>query len=294
MTSIRPPRSFCSGAQRLGRCGQTAAASALGVALFIGAALAAEAASAPAAPPETPHSAAADAAAYEQCMRLARQDPAAAKKFADSWHEHGSKHPAEHCAAVALIGLKHYAEAAARLEALAQDMLQSPVALRAGVLQQAAQAWLLAGKPVRAYAADGMALTLRPDDPDLLVDRAEAAGEARWFEKAVADLDRVLQKYPTRVDALVYRGSAYRELGRLDRALADLDKALSLAPDSAAALLERGNLLSLRGDLAGAQRDWARVAAAAPGSPAAAAAKSNIERLARRRRTAPAPVPSQR
>lgn len=223
-------------------------------------------------------------------MQLARQDPAAARKFAEGWHGDGSRHPAQHCAAVALIGLKQYVEAATQLEALAQDMLQSPIALRADVLEQAAQAWLLAGNPARAYAADSMALGLRPGDPDLLVDRAEAAGAARWFDKAVADLDRVLQANPARVDALVYRGSAYRALGRLDAALADLDRALSLAPDSAAALLERGNLLSLQGDLAGAQRDWARVRDVAPGSPAAAAASSNIERLAHQQGTAPAPA----
>jgi tetratricopeptide (TPR) repeat protein len=228
-----------------------------------------------------PHSAEADAAAYDRCMTLAREDPAAAKKFAEGWHEEGSKHPAQHCAAVALFGLKQYAEAAGRLEALAQDMLQSPVALRADVLEQAAQAWLLAGNPARAYGADSLALGLRPGDPDLLVDRAEAAGAAHWYDKAIADLDRVLTATPTRVDALVYRGSAYRALGRLDASLADLDKALAEEPDSAAALLERGNLLSLKGDLAGAQRDWARVAAVAPGSPAAAAAASNLERLAK-------------
>jgi len=134
--------------------------------------------------PLLPHSAEADAATYDHCMQLARQEPAAAKKLADGWHERGGAHPAEHCAAVALIGLKQYAPAATRLEALAQDMLNSPMSLRADVLEQAGQAWLLAGDPGRAYAADGMALNLRPGDPGLLVDRAEAAGAARWYDKA--------------------------------------------------------------------------------------------------------------
>ena len=120
-------------------------------------------------------------------------------------------------------------------------MLQAPASLRADVLDQAAQAWLLAGEPARAYAADGAALELRPEDADLLVDRAEAAGSAGWFDKAIADLDRVLKADPTRLDALIYRASAYREEGRLDPALADIDKALTLAPNSVPALLERGN-----------------------------------------------------
>jgi len=261
----------------------TAAAIAIVLATTPGAKAAGPAASAP------PRSAEADAVAYEQCMQLARDDPEAAAKFAANWHERGSKHPSEHCAAVALIGLKQYPEAAARLEALARDMLQSPVALRAGVLEQAGQAWMLAANYGRAYEAISMALSLRPGDPDLLVDRAAAAGEAHWFDKAVEDLDRVLKDHPDRVDALVYRAAAYRAQGRTEAALADLDKALAAAPDTPAALLERGNLLALKGDFDGARRDWSRAAAAAPTSAAAVAAKSNIERLTQRQKPAAAP-----
>ncbi len=235
---------------------------------------------APPPPAAPPHPADADAAAYERCMNLARQDPAAAKKLAEGWHQRSGAHPAEHCLAVALIGLKQYKEAADRLEKLGQAMVRAPAELRAGVLDQAAQAWLLAGDPGRAYAADGAALGLRPGDPDLLTDRAEAAGAAGWFAKAVDDLDRVLKTHPERLDALIYRATAYRELDRLDPALADIDAALKLSPDSVPALLERGNIRRLRGDADGAREDWDRIAALAPGSAAEAAAKANIERLA--------------
>src|SRR5207302_9454958 len=148
----------------------------------------------------------------------------------------------------ALIGLKQYKEGASRLEKLAQAMIHAPRALRADVLGQAAQGWLLAGDPRRAYAADGAALGLRPEDAGLLIDRAEAAGSAGWFDKAVADLDRVLKADPGRLDALIYRASAYRAQDRLDPALADISAALRRAPDSIPALLERGNIRLLRGD----------------------------------------------
>ena len=220
-----------------------------------------------------------EAAAYARCMKLAQEDPAAGRKLAQGWREKGGAHPAEHCLAVALIGLRQYQEAAARLEKLAQDMVRAPASLRADVLGQAAQAWLLAGDPGRAYAADGLALGLRPDDPELLVDRAVAAGSAKWFDKAVTDLDRVLKADPKRLDALIYRASAYRALGRLDPALADIDAALKLAPQSAPALLERGNIRVLRGDASGAREDWSRIPGLAPGTAADAAAKANIARL---------------
>jgi tetratricopeptide (TPR) repeat protein len=233
----------------------------------------------PSTPPRPPRNAEADAATYDRCVKLAKQDPGAARSLAHTWHERGGAHPADHCAAVALIGLKQYKEAATRLEALAQVMKTAPVALRADVLDQAGQAWLLAGDPVRAYAAAGQALSLQPNDPELLVDRAEAAASAGYLDKAVADLDHVLKADPSRLDALIYRASANRALDRLDPALADVEKALAQAPNSVLALLERGNIRRLKGDLKGAREDWELIGRLAPGSQADMAARANIEHL---------------
>jgi tetratricopeptide (TPR) repeat protein len=235
--------------------------------------------SAAAADPAIPRRAEAEAATYERCMKLAKQDAAAAQKMAEEWHDRGGAHPADHCFAVALIGLKRYTEAGTRLEALAQAMKTAPAALRAQVLDQAGQAWLLAGDPVRAYAAAGASLTLQPNDPDLLIDHAEAAASAGYLEKAVADLDRVLKADSGRVDALTYRASANRALNRLDPALADIEKVLALTPNSVPALLERGNIRRLKNDLAGARQDWERVGRLAPGSQADMAARANLEHL---------------
>ncbi|HEX6441680.1 MAG TPA: tetratricopeptide repeat protein [Stellaceae bacterium] len=231
--------------------------------------------------PKPPRPADADAATYDKCMQLARAKPAEAKALAEGWAARGGKHPAEHCLAVALIGLKQYRPAAERLDKLAEAMAAVPplAELRAGVLAQAGQAWLLAGDPSHAYADAGAALSLHPDDAEILIDRAEAAGSAGWYDKAVEDLDRVLKADPARVEALVYRASAYRELGRLDPAMADLETALKKEPNSVPALLERGNIRGLKGDLDGARQDWRRVAALAPGSPAESAAKANLDHL---------------
>ena len=235
-----------------------------------------------------PRDAAVEAATYERCMKLARQNPGEARSLAQSWHEHGGAHPADHCAAVALIGLKQYKEAAIRLEALAQGMTTAPAGLRAEVLDQAGQAWGLAGDPVRAYAAAGAAVALEPNDLDLLIDRAQAAASAGYYDKAVADLDHVLKSDPSRVDALIYRASANRALDRLDPALADVEKAIARAPNSVPALLERGNIRRLKGDNEGARRDWERVGQLAHGSQADMAAKANIEHLQSNGAVAPA------
>jgi len=234
---------------------------------------------APPGKPSPPHSAAADEATYDRCLDLAKSDPGAARDMAEHWQSRGGAHPADHCYAVALVGLKQYKEGATRLEALAQAMVHAPNSLRAEVLDQASQAWLLAGDPARAYAADTAALGLLPNDADILVDRAEAAGSQGWYDKALADLDRALKADPNRVDGLVYRATAYRQLGKLDEAFADISRAVDLSPDSVAALLERGDILRLKGDDDGARKDWVRVSELAPGSDADAEAKTNIERL---------------
>jgi len=248
------------------------------ISLLIATAAAAEPASSPTRP-AVPRNAEADAVTYDRCLKLAKQNPGAAQSLAQTWHERGGAHPADHCAAVALVGLKRYKEAATRLEALAQAMTTAPAGLRADVFDQAGQAWLLAGDPVRAYAAAGQALGLQPNDPELLLDRAEAAASAGYYDKAVADLDHVLKADPGRVEALIYRASANRALKRLDPALADVEKALALTPNSVPALLERGNIRRLNGDLEGARADWERIGQLAPGSQADMAARANIEHL---------------
>jgi tetratricopeptide (TPR) repeat protein len=216
---------------------------------------------------------------YERCMALARSNPEAGRDMAQRWRAGGGAHPAEHCEAVALIGLGQFPEAARQLEALADEMAKAPADLRAEVLGQAGQAWLLAGDTAKAHAVLSQAVAIAPDDLDLLTDRAAAAGALGKSEEALADLDRVLAKDPRRADALTFRAAAKRALGRLDAALADADAALKLAPSSPDALLERGNVLGMKGDAKGARRDWEQAAKLAPASAAAAAAKANLARL---------------
>ena len=222
----------------------------------------------------------AQAAEYARCIRLAKSRPAAGESLAAAWQKRGGGHPAWHCRAVALFGLRRYREAARNFDALAQAMARDPASLRAGMLDQAGQAWLLAGEPVRAYADCGAAAALRPGDPELLIDEAETAAAASYYDKALEALDRVLQQNPKRLDALIYRAAAYRALNRSAPALVDIEKALAEAPNSLPALLERGNIRLLAGDIAGARGDWMRVARLSPKSAEGRAARANLARLA--------------
>ncbi len=215
---------------------------------------------------------------YERCMLLARQDPSQGLNEALAWESMGGGEAARHCGAIALVGLRQYDKAARRLEDLAAES-QSSAKLRAGMLAQAGQAWLLAGDPERAFAAQTKALNLVPGAPDLLVDRAESLAEQKKYKEALADLDQALAAAPNRVDALTFRGTAKRFLDDRKGAEIDIAKALSIDPNYQDAWLESGILKRLAGNDVEARQAWSKVLEIAPHSAAADSARRDIELL---------------
>jgi tetratricopeptide (TPR) repeat protein len=212
----------------------------------------------------------------ERCFDMLRTDPEGARFFADGWEAAGGGDGARHCAALALLALGETERGAERLEDLARRSGADP-ATRAAVFAEAGNAWMLAGDADRAFGAATMALTLAPDDPALLLDRALALGAMERYADALEDLDRAVALDPSRADAWVLRGAANRQLNRAAEAERDVARALALAPDNAEALLERGALRRARGDVRGARADWERAARLAPDSDAAELARRNLE-----------------
>lgn len=220
------------------------------------------------------------AATYEDCMLMVDASPESAYEKAMSWAAMGGGEAAEHCAAVALIGMRHYVEAGQRLEDLANKLARKgKAALSVEALAQAGQAWLLDKNLERAYAVQTAALKLAPDNVELLVDRAVTLGEAKNYGDALADLNRALELAPNRPDILIYRASAQRYLGHDSAAMQDVERALVLDPNNPEGLLERGNLRRLKNDVAGARDDWQRAATLAEGQPTGNAAQANIATL---------------
>jgi tetratricopeptide (TPR) repeat protein len=224
-------------------------------------------------PPEPPRFA--EGPEADHCLGLLRTDPEAAHAFARAWNADGGGDGAQHCAALAVLAQGEIERAAEDLEALARRSGAGKPA-RAAVFAQAAQAWLMAGAPARAFAATTMALALTPDDVELLIDRATALGTMGRFGEAVADLDRALASDLERPDALVFRAAAWRNLDRAEPARRDIERALALDPANAEALLERGILRQLAGDTEGARMDWERAIEIAPHSAAADLAFQNL------------------
>jgi tetratricopeptide (TPR) repeat protein len=204
-----------------------------------------------------------DGAHYARCMALSTRDAATALADATQWSKSGGGAAAEHCAARALVGLKHYGEAAARLDALARAP-STPAGMRGEIFSQAGNAWLLAGNGAKAVASLRSALTLSAGDADTFADLGRADAMLHNWKDAVLDLNAAiaLRRGP---ELLVLRASAHRALQDYRPALTDLNAALAIRPGNPDALLERGLLRRDLGDVGGARTDFG--AAQKSGSP---------------------------
>ncbi len=215
---------------------------------------------------------------YEKCLGMLTNDPAGAQNFAEAWEATGGGDGATHCLGLATVALGEPDKGAEMLEQLANVSKGTDVA-RATVYGQADQAWMMAGEAGRAYGAATLALSLSPDDVDLLIDRAVAAGILERYQDAIDDLTHALDIDPLRPDAYTFRGSAWRHMGHLDLAEDDVSRALLLDPDQPEALLERGILRQRKDDSEGARTDWERAISLAPDTATADLAEQNLALL---------------
>ncbi|MBM3600384.1 MAG: tetratricopeptide repeat protein [Alphaproteobacteria bacterium] len=217
---------------------------------------------------------------YRQCLAKVNENAEAGFERARDWRISGGGIPSRHCAAMALIALQKFAMAAQMLEQIAGDQADMSPELRADVLAQAGQAWIMQGDAVRAISAQTAALKLKPDDPDLLIDRSIGYGGSGRYWEAIDDLNRVIELNPRRADAYVFRASAYRLVDAPELALDDVAEALRLSPGSPDALLERGMLRRMTGDDAGARQDWVQVVRMGAAAGAALdVARANLEKM---------------
>ena len=216
---------------------------------------------------------------YESCMTLAQRTPAEAYSSAKSWSEKGGGAAAQHCGAVALIGMNKPKEAAQMMERAAESIRAEKPILAAELYGQAGQAWTMADDVTHALNAQNEGLALAPDNTDLLVDRAISYAAKQDYRSAVADLDKAHELDAYRADILTYRASAWRYLRDNKKALEDAEAALALEPQNPEALLERGIIRRLTDDPEGARIDWMQVMALAGGTPAGDAAKANLDKL---------------
>ena len=216
---------------------------------------------------------------YDACLKKTDRHPDEALEMAMNALVDGADPMAEHCAAVALVGLKQYGEAARRLDALARKGSAGDAEMRATILDQAGNAWLLAGNSELATASFTAALALMPSEAIFLIDRARASAALKKWPQAEQDLSSALVSEPGNTEALVLRSSARRAQKNLQGAKGDVTQALLLDPENIEALAERGLIRASSGDKAGARQDFLKVLEKAPSSAAATSARKEIEKL---------------
>lgn len=217
---------------------------------------------------------------YRICMQMTRVDPSAAFERALGMQDLGGGVPARHCAAVALMHLGQYEEAAKRFEAMAGMMPDdAPADIVSDILAHAGIAWMEAGNLDRAHSVQTAALDLTPNSPVILVDRSMVLAQGGHYWEAIDDLNRALELNNTDPAAFAMRASAYRYVEANELAMDDVERALRLDPDHPEALLERGILHRIAGNSEAARRDWLRLITLHDGRPAAEDARRNLELL---------------
>src|SRR5438552_13279793 len=216
-------------------------------------------------------------AAYEHCLASVKHDAAGALTEAEQWSASGGGAASLDCAALALVQLKRYGEAAQALENAAR--LMPAGAANAALLDQAGNASLLAGDAAKAESDFTAALAMAPKDEDILADRARARGAAKNWSGAFDDLTAVLALDPNRADIYVLRASALHAEGKKKEARADIAHALAIYPGYPEALVERGAMRMESGDISGARDDWQQVAREVPDSGAGQTARARLQQL---------------
>lgn len=181
-------------------------------------------------------------AQHKSCLEKIAVDAEVAYEDALAWRNDGGGRRAKHCIAMSLFALGQPDEAAHRLDALAEAADGGSPAMRANFYSEAANFWLEADDPTRAFASAAAGLKISYDHLDLRISRARAYAATDRFDYAETDLTSVLTLAPNRADALRYRADARLRQGKLDAAKTDIEAALDLDIQSVETALLRGRI----------------------------------------------------
>ena len=150
---------------------------------------------------------------YTDCMALARNEPLKALPVAEKWNGEGGGLGARHCVAIAMFEAGRYVQAATQFEAIARDMGRSGPACAPSCGPRRARPGSRPEQAEKAAAAQSRALELKGNDPDLWVDRGLSYAAMRAWPRAISDFDHALTLRPNDVEILVLRAAAWRNAG---------------------------------------------------------------------------------
>jgi len=179
---------------------------------------------------------------HEQCLESIAEDAGKAYEDALFWSDEGGGRRAKHCVAMALFALGQEKQAAFKLDELAVASDGGSPAMRANFHSEAANFWLSANEPHKAYASASAGLKVAYSHVDLRIARARAYALLGRYDYAETDLTSVLTLDAKRADALRYRADAKFKQDKLSEAELDIEESLKLDPTSVETALLRGQI----------------------------------------------------
>ncbi|PHS29397.1 MAG: hypothetical protein COA85_00645 [Robiginitomaculum sp.] len=192
--------------------------------------------------PTNAHSSTDESQRYRTCLAKAHSRPSAAYEDAVIWKNEGGAGPARHCLAMALLGMRAYAEGADKLESLAYAPDIGDEGLRTPALIQSGEAWLQASRPEDALRVLTRALDRDPNNAEAHTKRARALMALEKPIEAHTDLDAAIRAQPDDALALRLRAAVLLYENDLSGAQKDIEAALSTEPNNVEALLVRGQI----------------------------------------------------
>jgi tetratricopeptide (TPR) repeat protein len=174
-----------------------------------------------------------DVARLNACITKSRTSAAEAYEDGLQWRLRGGSLLAEQCIALAQIEQGEYSQGAQRLLAIANASDGGAQDEKLGLLVKSANAFLLAEMPEDAKAALDFALSIAPDNSDVLFDRARTNAMLSQWSEAEADLTRAMATKAPLSLAFRLRAEARMQQGKYDLAENDVSEALRLDPSDA-------------------------------------------------------------
>ncbi|MCF6221587.1 MAG: hypothetical protein L3J65_10790 [Robiginitomaculum sp.] len=179
---------------------------------------------------------------HKLCLEKIADDAETAYEDAMIWQSEGGGRRARHCVALALVALGHPGEAAFRLEKIAKAPDGGSPNMRAGFYAEAANFWLEAGEPRKAYDASSAGLKIARSDVNLRIVRAQAYGALGHWDYAQTELTSALAFHPGDARALRFRAQSYFKQNLLKLAKVDIERSLVVNGTNIDALLLYGEI----------------------------------------------------
>lgn len=179
---------------------------------------------------------------YTDCVEFLNADLELGRIAAQQWVSEGGGADARHCLAVADLKAGYPKLAAVRLQEIAQRKDAGDDYIRARLLSQAADAWLVAGEHSFAETALDQALGLVPDSAELYLTAAKVYGAQERWQDTVNAVNTAEEGGFFSAETYVLRGRGLHALGAYERAAEDVVAALTLDPVNVDALVLRGDL----------------------------------------------------